>query len=105
MSYAKGKNAYTANLHTLEADDQRKRELGLLACGNDAVGNGSAINNTAENVHKNALDLLVRRDDLEGLGHLLVLSACVCNDCVYVILLSNNKRCTFKITHKATPQF
>src|SRR5690606_9024404 len=55
----------------LHAHDQRHIQVHGLAGGDDAIGDGVALHDPAEDVDQDAFDLRALEHDLEGLGHLL----------------------------------
>src|SRR3989339_573132 len=55
----------------LHAHDQRHIQVGGLASGDDAGGNGVALHDAAKDVDQNGLDLGVFQHDLEGFRNLL----------------------------------
>src|SRR5664280_108506 len=58
-------------VRALHAHDQRHREVGGLAGGDDAFGDRVAAHDAAEDVDEDRLHLRVAQHDLEGLGDLL----------------------------------
>src|SRR5690606_15111438 len=63
------------DIRAFEANNQRNLETDFLHGSNDTLGDDIALHDAAEDVDEDALDLRVRRDDLEGRSDLLLAGA------------------------------